>query len=78
MCEYFGLTFEMYPTGTRNESDAKAIRISDGRNKYSFTELLKIYNPSLLPPSTVSPPETTRPPEMPARAYLIYLSLIHI
>lgn len=74
VCEYFGLTFEMYPTGTRNESDAKAIRISDGRNKYSFTELLKIYNPSLLPPSTVSPPETTRPPEMPARAYLIYLT----
>jgi len=74
VCEYFGLTFEIYPTNAKNEDEAKAIRISDGKHKYSFTDLLRIYSPSLLPPETTAPPETTSPAEVPARAYLIYLT----
>lgn len=74
VCEYFGLSFEMFPTDAKNEDDAKAIRISSGRNKYGFTDLLKNYNPSLLPLVTTAPPETTKPSDLPARAYLIYLT----
>ncbi len=71
VCEYFGLNFEMYPTTSKNEADAKAIRISAGKSKYTITDLLRIYNPSLLPAPVAT---ETNPVVQPARAYLIYLT----
>ncbi len=74
ICEYFGLKYESY-TGTSNhEKNTLAIRISDGKGKYTLTDLLNMYNPQLIVRETTAAPETTAPVEQPARAYLIYLT----
>lgn len=75
VCEYFGLKFENYTSrASGSESSTIAIRISDGKSKYTIADLLKMYNPSLIISEETTVPETTAPTEQPARAYLIYLT----
>lgn len=76
VCEYFGLKFETYTDSTGLESNTLAIRISDGKSKYTIKDLIKMYNPSLIATETTviqsDTAETTA--EQTARAYLIYLT----
>lgn len=59
VCNYFGLTFEIYQYGTAAKDSA--IRISDDSSTLTLLDLLNKYNPDIIIPEPDPAEETTNP-----------------